>query len=203
MTAPEPGPSSHAFWEQKYQHGEDGWDLGEATPVLRRWTAEHASLVDGRRVLVIGCGRGHDARMLARAGAQVTAVDFAVDAVVAARELAAKEGVAMEVLQADLFELPSRPERYELCVEHTCFCAIDPERRAEYVSTIHALLSDGGRLVGLFYAHGRPGGPPFSTDDAELERLFSPRFVVEHRETPPDSIERRQGAERLWLLRRR
>ena len=200
-----PNPSDRAFWEGLYQHGEDGWDLGAATPPLVRWTAAHPELVDGKRVLVIGCGRGHDARMLARAGAKVTAVDFAAEAVAGARALAASEGVTMEVLQADLFELPSQPEhagRYDLCVEHTCFCAIDPARRAEYVEAVRALVVDGGHLLALFYAHGRPGGPPFTTDDAELERLFPPRFVVEHREIPPDSLERRRGAERLWLLRR-
>ncbi len=196
------GPSDPSFWEDLYQRGEGGWDLGEATPPLARWAAEHPQLVDGKRVLVIGCGRGHDARMLARAGGVVTAVDFAADAVADARALAAKEGVAMEVWQADLFELPLRPERYDLCVEHTCFCAIDPARRAEYVEAVRGVLVDGGHLVALFYAHDRPGGPPFTTDDEELGRLFAPRFVVEHREIPADSIERRRGHERLWLLRR-
>jgi thiopurine S-methyltransferase len=32
------------------------------------------------------------------------------------------------------------------------------------------LLAPGGWLLGLFWCHGRPGGPPFGSDPQELHR---------------------------------
>jgi cyclopropane fatty-acyl-phospholipid synthase-like methyltransferase len=192
--------STAKFWEGLYRDKQDGWDLGRAAPPLERFVAAHRALVDGKRVLVVGCGRGHDARMLVRAGGHVTAIDFAQDAVDEARRIAQAEGVALDVQQADLFELRGQ---YDLVVEHTCFCAIDPTRRAEYVDTVARLVAPGGALLALFYAHNREGGPPFGTTDAELDQLFLTKFSVEHRETPPDSLERRSGDERLLLLKGR
>src|SRR6476661_8739482 len=44
------------------------------------------------------------------------------------------QGLQAKLEQADLFELDMRWRgAFDLVVEHTCFCAIDPARRAEYV----------------------------------------------------------------------
>lgn len=204
LRAPRPDPagtpSDVAFWEFIYRTGGDGWELGRAAPPLDRWFAAHPPA--GRRALVIGAGRGHDARMLARRGAQVVAIDFAEDAVAASRRLAAAEGVTLDVRRRDLFALPEDPDRYELVVEHTCFCAIDPARRAEYVEVVAEVLVPGGELVGLFFTHGRPGGPPFTTTRDEVEALLRRRFTVEHVEVPADSVASRKGQELLVVARR-
>lgn len=196
-------PSEASFWERLYREAADGWELGRAAPPLARWIATHPELVRGARALVVGCGRGHEARALARAGATVVGVDFALDAITAARALAAAEGVAVDFRQRDLFSLADDPDRYDLVVEHTCFCAIDPARRDEYADVIARILAPGGLFVALFYAHGRPGGPPFGASDDELAARFAPpRFTVVSRETPADSVATRAGDERLIVLRR-
>ncbi|MDB4971395.1 MAG: thiol methyltransferase, partial [Myxococcales bacterium] len=153
--------------------------------------------------LVVGCGRGHEARALASRGAKVVAVDFAAGALAEARALAAEERLSIDFRQRDLFTLPNDPERYDLVLEHCCFCAIDPARRVEYVDVVADMLADDGELVGLFWSHGKPGGPPFTVDAAELERLFSRRFVLTHLGVPEDSIERRRGQELLAHFHRR
>jgi len=191
-------PSDAAFWEALYRDGDDGWELGVATPPLVRWFAAHSPR--GKRALVVGCGRGHEARMLHHAGARVTAIDFAEPALAAARKSSALE---IDWRLLDLFALPKAGEKWDLLVEHTCFCAIDPARRDEYVDVVAGALVPGGELVGLFYAHGRPGGPPFTTTDEELERRFTARFAIDHREVPPDSVARRAGDERLLRMRLR
>ena len=106
--------------------------------------------------------------MLAARGADVVAVDFAPTAMAEARALAAAEKLDIDFRQRDLFTLADDPERYDLVVEHSCFCAIDPARRGEYVDVVADVLADGGELVGLFWNHGKPGGPPFTVDKAEL-----------------------------------
>ena len=197
------GPSDAAFWQTLYEHGVDGWELTRAAPPLERWF--DAQPPRGRQALVVGCGRGHEARMLASRGAEVVAVDFAPEAIAEARRLAhgAGLGAHIDFRERDLFRLLDDPERYDLIVEHCCFCAIEPQRRQEYVEVMARLLVDGGELVGLFWSHGRSGGPPFSVDAAELERLFSPRFVLAQISVPPDSVPLRQGQELLARWRRR
>jgi thiopurine S-methyltransferase len=53
-------------------------------------------------------------------------------------------------------------------VEHTCFCAIEPQQRPAYLHIVAELLVPGGWLLGLFWCHGRPAGPPYGSDPGEL-----------------------------------
>ncbi len=210
-------PSDPEFWRERYQRESQGWEIGRAAPPLARWFAQHPPA--GKRVLVVGCGRGHEARLVAAAGAQVVAIDFAQEALAEARALAARDqlrlvgasgatgscgrGGSLDFRARDLFALGRDPERYDLVVEHCCFCAIDPARRDEYIDVVAEVLADGGQLVGLFRTHGKPGGPPFMVAAGELERLFTRRFVFMHSSVPDDSIESRRGAELLVNLERR
>jgi SAM-dependent methyltransferase len=197
-------PSEVSFWQSLYERRGDGWDVARPAPPLARWFAAHPPT--GERALVVGCGRGHEARMLAAAGALVTAIDFAPSAIVEARALAEREGAAITFLERDLFALASEASLrrgFDLVVEHCCFCAIDPARRDEYADVMAELLPPGGALVGLFYCHGRAGGPPFSVAEAELERHFARAFSLVSLTTPADSIATRQGDERLAVFQRR
>jgi SAM-dependent methyltransferase len=198
----EPSVSDPVFWEERYRRDEAGWDIGEAAPPLANWLRGPDAPPPGQRVAVLGCGRGHEVVLFARAGHRVIGFDFAPSAIRQARERAAAAGVAAELEQADLFRLgPRWRGAFDLVVEHCCFCAIDPARRTEYVAAVSDLLAPGGRLVALFYAHNREGGPPFATSRQEIECLFGPRFLIERLEPAPDSIPRRAGQELFALLR--
>ncbi len=199
-------------WEYLYQHGGDGWELGRTAPPLSDWI-RHNPPRPGQRSIVLGCGRGHEAKELAQAGAsvgaQVVAVDIAPSAVRFLR--AATEGKDfarhLTVLEADLFTLaaaePSHRGAYDLVLEHCCFCAIEPQRRAEYVTATAALLAPGGRLVGLFYCHDYPGGPPYAVSPAEVQTYLGAAFTVESLQVPDNSIITRAGQERLITAVRR
>src|SRR5581483_4157926 len=76
-------PSAPEFWSRAYREHSDGWELARATPPLERWFGAHSP--SGKRALVVGCGRGHEARLLARLGASVVAIDFAAEAIDEAR----------------------------------------------------------------------------------------------------------------------
>ncbi|HEX9105131.1 MAG TPA: methyltransferase domain-containing protein, partial [Polyangia bacterium] len=93
-------PSDPQFWRDKYAQAKQGWELGRPAPPLERWFAAHPPT--GKRALVVGCGRGHEARMLARAGAHVVAVDFAPEALAEAQALAEREAVAVDFRLRDL-----------------------------------------------------------------------------------------------------
>jgi SAM-dependent methyltransferase len=199
-TAPEPDAP---FWNGRYLAGELGWDLGEPSPPFVRLHRDGV-IAPPCRVAVPGCGQGWEVAWLAAQGYAVTGIDFAPAALAAARERAREAGVAPELVQADLLDLPEAlAGRFDLVLEQTCFCAIAPRRRPEYVQAVHRLLAPGGRLIGLFYACKGEDGPPFGTSPGEVRRLFADRFAVRSLALTPHSHPRRLGEEWLGVLARR
>lgn len=187
-------------WNQRYVEGDTPWDKGSGHPVLGD-IITHGAL--SGRVLVPGCGTGHDVRELARRGLEVVGLDVAPLAIEQARAHAVVGGETYVL--GDLFDLPA-----ELCgafdgvFEHTCFCAIDPARRTDYVAAVASALKPGGRLLAVFYADpGNDGdGPPFGCTKAELDRLFGKDFrrLAEHEGFA--TYEHRHGRELLRLFER-
>ena len=197
--------STSAFWEKLYAAGQDGWELGEPAPALVQRLEAGLPLAPGTRVAVPGAGRGHDARLLARRGYQVTGFDFAEAAVREARRLAEEEGVRVAFERRDVFSLAADyTEAFDAVWEYTCFCAIDPARRGEYVDVLHDVLRPGGLLFGCFYPL-REGmdGPPFPVSREGIEADLAPRFDLLESAPPAVSPERRRGLEWLILARRR
>ena len=191
-----------AFWEAAYRDHQDRWELGATTPPIARALAT-GWVTPGNRALVLGCGRGHEVRALAAAGwAIVEGIDFAPIAIAQAEQLTPPSLAARIVWRCeDLFSLGE--SEADLVVEHTSLCAIDPARRPAWFGAVHRSLRPGGALLGLFYAHARPGGPPFGVTREEIDALaIGAELVLERRETPDDSIERRRGEEYLVLARR-
>jgi methyl halide transferase len=88
-------------------------------------------------------------------------------------------------------------------LEHTCFCAIDPTLRPKYVELVSTLLQPNGKLLGLFFTHNRPGGPPFGSTTKEIRELFAERFEFLSLEAATDSIEKRRDEEHLGILQLR
>jgi len=189
--------SSPEFWEAAYRDKRDGWELGEATPPIVRGLRD---VKGGGRAIVLGTGRGHEARAAARAGFEVVGVDFAESACAEAARLTPTDLASRVTWRVqDIFTLDrTDPSAFDLLVEHTSYCAIAPARRDEWMRVARAVLRPGGTLLGLFYAHGREGGPPFGAKrEAVIDALGRAGFRVLHQETPEDSIERRRGDELL------
>ena len=189
-------------WEADYLRGTDGWDLGGPTPVFRDLLANQ-QLAPGR-MLVVCAGRGHDAREFARHGYQVTAVDFSPFAAQEMSKLAGP-GLPMEILQQDLFTLSHELDgSFDYVLEYTCYCAIDPKRRTEFVDLVTRLLRPGGIYISLaFPLTGQQGGPPFAVTVSELLHLFKERgFKLIERGQPSDSVPQRRGTEELLMFQK-
>jgi SAM-dependent methyltransferase len=190
-------------WESCYERGETPWDKSAPAPELAFLLGE--GLLRGR-VLVPGCGRGHDARAIAATGeAEVVGVDLAPSALREARQLGALGGLHFE--EGNVFSLPKDwMGTFDWVWEHTCFCAIDPSERGLYVTSMHSLLRPGGRLLATFFLNPSmdPGesGPPFGVTKAELDALFEPHFVVESQWEPRGFFPGREGRELMRQIRR-
>ena len=191
------------FWNQRYLDKNTGWDLGHPAPPFVR-LVEKGEFGPPGRVLIPGAGRSHEGVYLASRGYDVTCVDFAPQAVSEAKEAARQAGVKITVLEEDFFRLDTRRTgTFDYLVEQTCYCAIDPSLREAYVEKAYELLSPGGLLIGLFYAHGREGGPPWTTTEEEVRTLFKKRFDLLSLGVTDWSVESRKGEELLGRLRRK
>ncbi|WP_218079923.1 methyltransferase domain-containing protein [Anthocerotibacter panamensis] len=192
-----PPVETAAYWEERYRSGTTRWDLGEAAPPFRL-LLEGAQAPPAGHLAVLGCGRGYDALLFAQRGFTVLGFDFAPAAVEAATALAKRSGSSAHFFERNIFDLPQEfAGAFDYVLEHTCFCAIDPLRRPDYVHLVHTLLKPGGKLMGLFFTHNRSGGPPYGTTPEEVRALFIPKFEVLTLELTPHSVAERRGEEHL------
>ncbi len=202
MTTPDLGAKS---WNERYHSGDTPWDLSGPTPEFQRILSTGRLPAKGR-VLVPGGGRGHDALLFAEKGFEVDLVDFAPDALEAALIEASQRKLTVWAYRQDFFDLPAiayHNASYDIFLEYTFFCAIDPALRARYVETAAALIKPGGWLLGLFFplSTDKPG-PPFVISEDEVRTLFSPYFELSI-EKPAESVKARAGREFLGVFRRK
>ncbi len=188
------GPLDASAWDERWKKSDTPWDMNAPAPPLVA-AVTRGDLAPPARVLVPGCGAGHDARFLASRGFDVVGVDVSEAAIAKARGLAAKDGVRVEFVLADLFAPPASLGRFDDVWEHTCFCAIDPMRRDEYVDAVADLLRPGGRLVGLFFMIRPETGPPFGATIEEIRHRFARRFAIDVLRPATDSHAARAGKE--------
>jgi len=190
------------FWNRIYEEeGRPGWDMNGATPLVSEVLAlaRPLGLSAKAPIVVPGCGYGHDAVALADAGFQVTGLDFAPLAVNGARE---RYGERVVWRQEDWFTPRLGP--WHGIFDHTCFAAMDPDRRPAYVAACAEHLEPGGfwMLAAFHDVNGRPG-PPHAISADELRKLAEVRFELLHLDHARGSHPRRAGRELLMVARKR
>jgi methyl halide transferase len=199
----DPNPLSAEYWDRRYQEGSTPWNLGVPAPPLVSLLASPNSPTPGR-IAVLGCGTGYDALLFAEHGFEVVGCDLSALAIETAKSAALERGLTVEFLERDIFALiPEFSQSFDYVLEHTCFCAIDPTLRPKYVELVSTLLRPNGKLLGLFFTHNRPGGPPFGSTTKEIRELFAERFEFLSLEAATDSIEKRRDEEHLGILQLR
>jgi len=190
------------YWENHYQQGTTRWDLGKAAPPLVSLLDSPDSALKAGRVAVLGSGRGYDAMLFADHGFDVIGFDFAPLAIAEATTLAQATRNSAQFLQRDIFNLAGEFHDYfNYVIEHTCFCAIDPDKRPDYVKIVHAILPPQGELIGVFFTHTRPGGPPFGVTPTQIKQYFEPEFEIISLIPVTNSVAERQGEEHLGRFR--
>ncbi|MCP5550105.1 MAG: methyltransferase domain-containing protein [Akkermansiaceae bacterium] len=197
-------------WEQHYLDGHTPWDKGEAAPSLVDWMAAHPGGLSGR-VLVPGCGLGHDVRAIAAASPKTDAVGLDISPTAVERARALPAFSTERYRQGDLFDLPEGMlDAFDWVWEHTCFCAIDPDRRDDYVRAARAALRKGGQFLGVFYLdpyddEHQPGEkPPHGCSLEELRARFEGGggFEIVESLVPERAYPGREGREMLVRMRK-
>ncbi|WP_412783757.1 hypothetical protein, partial [Aeromonas sanarellii] len=63
------------------------------------------------------------------------------------------------LIENDFFELD---DKFDLILEQTFFCALDPELRNQYATKMYNLLNTNGKIAGLLFNFPLTNeGPPF------------------------------------------
>ncbi|PIP02322.1 MAG: thiopurine S-methyltransferase [Zetaproteobacteria bacterium CG12_big_fil_rev_8_21_14_0_65_54_13] len=155
-------------WEERYQRGETGWDRGGASPALSQLLEQ---LPAKARVMVPGCGHGHEVVALAKRGFVVTAIDIAPSPITHLREKLQQNNLQAELIHGDLFTyLPEHG--FDAVYEQTCLCAIEPQQRKDYAALLHNWLKPDASLYAQFMQTGSAGGPPYHCDLLSMHVLF-------------------------------
>ncbi|WP_099367344.1 methyltransferase domain-containing protein [Sphingobacterium sp. 1.A.4] len=187
------------YWNNRWQHHQLGWDIGyPSTPLVDYINGLENK---GISILIPGCGNAYEAAYLLEQGFNnITVIDIAEKAVELVKEkFAGKEGI--RIIHGDFFELEGR---YDLILEQTFFCALDPALRPTYVSKMAELLKVAGQLVGvLFNTQFQRQGPPFGGSEAEYRPLFEKSMDICVMEPCRNSIPERQGNELFIILKKK
>jgi len=111
------------------------------------WIVARFGLEPGRSVCDLGCGPGLYASRFAAAGAAVTGVDLSENSLAHARAAAARDGLAIDYVQANYLDFGS-DRRFDLvCMIFCDFCVLGPDQRATLLDAMRGLLADGGAVL--------------------------------------------------------
>lgn len=184
--------SSH--WTRIYHEEKNpGWNLGEPAEGLKDMLPRIK--LARSRILVPGCGEGHDAAFFAERGHIVYAVDFSEEAIARAK---AKYGHIEDLhfVQADIFKLPTEWIRtFDVVFEHTCYCAVSPERRQELINVYKKMLHETGHLMGVFFTFEKRASTPYGGSEWELRQRIKDSFNFIFWGRLRNSVPRRMGKE--------
>jgi len=148
--------------------------------------------------LIPGAGKGHDAIYLSKSGHSVTAVDISNEATDYLSKKIDSLNIKLKIINKNIFDLKEQYGKYDIILEYTCFCAIDPKYREKYISTMYRLLKDKGKFVGLLFPVNKVqniNGPPFLVNIEEITNSFSKYFKIVNLKKSKYSIKERENNE--------
>lgn len=179
------------FWSSRYLNGAIEWDIGSSSPPIYQYLCQ----IDTKSIdiLVPGAGNGYEIAAAWGLGFQnIHLLDISSLPIKDFLEMNPSFPPAQTHYQ-DFFE---HQGSYDLILEQTFFCALDPVLRPIYAKKMHELLKPGGKLVGvLFDRIFGSNGPPFGGSAKEYRTYFEPYFELEKFEPCYNSIPPRMGFE--------
>lgn len=189
---------NNTYWEERYTKNETGWDIGAASTPLKEYIDQ---LTDKTlKILIPGAGNGHEVAYLIQEGfTNITVVDIAPTPI---QRLKNKfPALAEQFIVKDFFE---HNQTYDLIIEQTFFCALNPNLRNEYATKMHKLLNANGKIAGLLFNFPLTEvGPPFGGSKTEYESLFSPTFNIKTLEKSYNSILPRKDKELFFIFEKK
>jgi len=205
-------PTDANFWNEHYLHNTTTWDMGRVSPPLAAYFSQ--LLNKNCSILIPGCGNSYEAAwLLEHHFTSITLIDISEALTHRLRQTfagathplpqtipdAPTQTVPtppLQIITGDFFRLTGQ---YDLIIEQTFFCALDPSLRESYIDHMHQLLRPGGKLAGLLFNRSFGDGPPFGGHEAEYRQLLEKKFRVKTLAPCHNSIAPRAGSELFFI----
>lgn len=187
-------PLTKDFWENRYQTQQTGWDLGHISAPLKKIISGFQN--KNFKILIPGCGNAYEGDYLIENGFHsVTLLDIAPSAIKNTKDKM-QHAQQVRFICDDFF---NHHDQYDLILEQTFFCALDPKIRAAYAKHMAELLKPHGILTGVLFSFPLTSeGPPFGGSQEEYLNYFEPYFKVLKMIPCEHSEPSRQGRELLF-----
>lgn len=189
---------NEAYWSKRYKNKETGWDVGSPSTPLK----EYIDQLENKniKILIPGCGNAYEAQYLFENGFKnVFVIDLSPIPLQNLKERV-PDFPDNQLLEGDFFELA---DQFDLILEQTMFCAIDPKLRLDYAKKTSELLNENGELAGVLFNREFEGGPPFGGNLKEYLGYFSACFENVKIEQCHNSIKPRKGKEFFIICKKR
>ncbi len=186
------------YWESRYQKNEIGWDAGEITTPLKDYIDQLTN--KNIKILIPGAGNGHEFDYLISKGFKnVFVIDLAPTPLQNIVER--NPDFKSNLIHDNFFNLN---EKFDLIIEQTFFCALNPSLRPSYVLKANELLNSNGKIAGLLFNFPlTEDGPPFGGSIEEYETLFSVDFKLKTLEKAYNSIKPRANKELFFIFEKK
>jgi len=166
------------------------WDTGISPPELLEFIKTHSAGC----AIDIGCGTGTNVITLARAGWQVTGVDFAPRAITLAKQKLKEAHVRAEIQVKDATKMEGIAGPFNLAFDLGCFHGIHHNLQSKYLDQLERILAPGAFwLMYGFLSMGTDASPGLA--EADISSISS-RFALISRRDGFDNRERNSA----WFL---
>lgn len=186
------------FWDKKWEENQTGWDLGSVSPPIAAYIDQ---LNDTSiRILIPGCGNAYEAEYCFKKGFKNTFVIDISEHAIHAFQTRFPDFPKEQVFKGDFFDLDAQ---FDVVLEQTFFCAINPLDRWKYAEKMAEIIPSGGKLVGLLFDFPLDEGPPFGGCKEEYLTYFEPNFIIHSMLPAYNSIQPRMGRELFICFERK
>ena len=177
---------------QYLYYGQPKWDTGISPPELFEFIEKHAP----GRAIDIGCGTGTNVITLARAGWQVTGVDFAPRAIKLAKRKIQDAGIQAELYNKDATALDGIVGPFDFAFDLGCFHSIPKGGQVKYLKQLDRILAPNGfwLMYGFLKSDPRPASP--GLDEAAINLISSQLTLVSRR----DGFDDKRRISSAWFL---
>lgn len=184
------------YWKQRYANKETGWDAGSVTTPIKEYIDQ---LMDKDiKILIPGAGNAHEAEYLWKQGFKNVYVLDIVSEPLENLKKRIPDFPSEQLFLGDFFNLDLQ---FDLILEQTFFCALNPVLREKYVDQMLKILKTNGKLAGVLFDFPlTEQGPPFGGDYQTYYSLFHSKFNIRKLEVCYNSIKPRLGKEFFIIL---
>ncbi|WP_292949221.1 SAM-dependent methyltransferase [Olleya sp. UBA1516] len=187
------------FWDNRYKSNDIGWDLGAVSPPLKAYFDQLTNL--DLKILIPGGGNSYEAEYLFNKGFKnVYVVDLSQTALDNLK-YRIPDFPSSNLILDNFFDLNIT---FDLIIEQTFFCAINPSLRADYAKKASEILNVNGKVAGLLFdAVLNTTHPPFGGSKTEYLGYFIPYFDIKIMDASYNSIKPRAGRELFFIIQKK